>query len=160
VIYSAVAQKIILGAKESHLKICDQLVSEAITHSLRQFLTSRKVDFLIPIPSRTSAVRLRGRQFIEDISQDSSLTFSIPIASPLSHRRRVRDQSGLHVQERWNNLQGALVVKEEHGLNGSALLIDDLVTTGATLSEGARALRYAGITVVGAVTAALAQPLR
>lgn len=160
VIYSAVARKIILGAKESHLKICDQLVSEAITHSLRQFLTSRKVDFLIPIPSRTSAVRLRGRQFIEDISQDSSLTFSIPIASPLSHRRRVRDQSGLHVQERWNNLQGALVVKGEHGLHGSALLIDDLVTTGATLSEAARALRYAGITVVGAVTAALAQPLR
>ncbi|MEY4973083.1 MAG: Phosphoribosyl transferase domain, partial [Actinomycetota bacterium] len=47
-----------------------------------------------------------------------------------------------------------------HGLRGSVVLIDDLVTTGATLSEAARALRYAGITVIGAVTAALASPLR
>ena len=35
-----------------------------------------------------------------------------------------------------------------------------VVTTGATLCEAARALRYAGIKVIGAVTAALAQPLR
>jgi len=40
------------------------------------------------------------------------------------------------------------------------LLIDDLVTTGATLLEAARALRYAGFEVKGAVTAAVAQPLR
>ena len=160
VIYSAIAQKIILGAKESHLKICDQLVSEAITHSLQNFLRIAKVDFLIPIPSRASAVRLRGRQFINEISHNASRTFAIPIASPLSHRRRVRDQSGLHLQERWNNVEGSLVVKGEHGVRGRALLIDDLVTTGATLSEAARALRYAGITVIGAVTAARAQPLR
>ena len=159
-IYSAIAQKIILGAKESHLKNCDLLVSEAITHSLRKFLTKSKVDFLIPIPSRASAVRLRGRQFINEVSEEASRICSIPIASPLSHQRRVRDQSGLHIQERWNNVEGAFVVKGEHGLRGSVLLIDDLVTTGATLSEAARALRYAGITVIGAVTAALAQPLR
>lgn len=160
VLYSPIAQKIILGAKESHLKICDQLVSDAITHSLRKFLAYASVDFLIPIPSRPSAARLRGRQFINEISQNAAITFSIPIASPLRHRRRVRDQSGLHIEERWNNVEGAFVVAGEHGLRGSVLLIDDLVTTGATLSEAARALRYAGIKVVGAVTAALAQPLR
>ena len=72
----------------------------------------------------------------------------------------MRDQSGLHLEERWNNLEQAFVVEREHGLGGRVLLIDDLVTTGATLCEAARALRYAGIEVVGAVTAALAQPLR
>jgi predicted amidophosphoribosyltransferase len=43
---------------------------------------------------------------------------------------------------------------------GRALLVDDLVTTGATLNEAARALRYAGIEVIGAVTAAIAQTVR
>ena len=43
---------------------------------------------------------------------------------------------------------------------GKVLVVDDLVTTGATLSEAARALRYAGIEVMGAVTAAIAQPVR
>jgi predicted amidophosphoribosyltransferase len=76
------------------------------------------------------------------------------------HARKVRDQSGLHLQERWNNLEGAFVVEKEHGLRGNVVLIDDLVTTGATLCEAARALRYAGIQVIGAVTAAVAQPLR
>lgn len=160
VIYSSVAQKIILGAKESHLRQCDQLVAEAVTHSLQKFLTYSPVDYLIPIPSRKSAIRLRGRDFIAEIAEDGSRRFAIPIASPLIHIRRVRDQSGLHHQERWNNVERAFVVEKEHGLHGGVLLIDDLVTTGATLCEAARALRYAGIKVLGAVTAALAQPLR
>jgi predicted amidophosphoribosyltransferase len=160
VIYSPVAQKIILGAKESHLKECDQLLSDAITHSLGKFLSQSSADFLLPIPSRKSAVRLRGRQFIAEIAKDGSDKFGIPITNPILHSRTVRDQSGLHLDDRWNNLEGAFVVKREHGLRGSVLLIDDLVTTGATLCEAARALRYAGIEVVGAVTAALAQPLR
>lgn len=160
VTYSSVAQKIILGAKESHLTLCDRLVSEAITNSLRHFRTHTSIDYLIPIPSRKSAVRLRGREFITEISADASRAFLIPLATPLRHRRRVRDQTGLHIQERWNNLNGAFVVEGEHEIRGNALLVDDLVTTGATLSEAARALRYAGITVIGAVTAARAQPLR
>ena len=131
VIYSTVAQKVILGAKESHFKSCDELVSQAITHALENLLRKDQVDFLVPIPSRKSAARQRGRQFIAEVSQD-----------------------------RWNNLEGAFVVEKEHGLHGNVVLIDDLVTTGATLCEAARALRYAGIQVIGAVTAAVAQPLR
>ena len=123
-------------------------------------MRSQRVDHLIPIPSRKSAARQRGRQFIAEVSQGASIKHSIPLVSPLMHARKVRDQSGLHLQERWNNLEGAFVVEKEHGLRGNVVLIDDLVTTGATLCEAARALRYAGIQVIGAVTAAVAQPLR
>jgi predicted amidophosphoribosyltransferase len=105
-------------------------------------------------------VRKRGRRFISEVSRDASLKFELPIHDLLLHTRTVKDQSGLHLQERWNNLEGALVVSGRQRADGKALLIDDLVTTGATLSEAARALRYAGIEVIGAVTAAIAQPLR
>jgi predicted amidophosphoribosyltransferase len=160
ILYSPIAQKVILGAKENHLARADELISSAITHSLENLLREDWVDYLIPIPSRKSATRLRGREFIEEMAAPASEKFGIPIHSPLLHGRRVRDQSGLDLQGRRNNLEGAFVVKKEVGLYGNAVLVDDLVTTGATLIEAARALRYAGIQVIGAVTAALAQPLR
>ncbi len=158
--YSEVAARVILAAKESHLKSADRLVAEAISHSLRQCLAQEWVDTVIPIPSRKSAARKRGRQFIEEIARIVSLPSSIRIATPLEHSRSVRDQSGLGYTQRWNNLKGALVVASEPVGLGRVLLIDDLITTGATLNEAARALRYAGIEVVGAVTAAITQTVR
>jgi predicted amidophosphoribosyltransferase len=149
-----------LGAKENHLEIADNLISDAITHSLENLLREEWVDSLIPIPSRKSATRMRGREFIAEMALPASQKLKIPIHSPLIHARRVRDQSGLDLRQRWNNLEGAFVVERVDGLYGNAVLVDDLVTTGATLLEAARALRYAGIQVIGAVTAALAQPLR
>ncbi|CAN2213368.1 ComFC Predicted amidophosphoribosyltransferases [Candidatus Nanopelagicaceae bacterium] len=158
--YSDVAQKVILSAKESQIKRADELVSSAISHSVAKVLRNQRCDFLVPIPSRPSAVRKRGRHFILEVARDASQRFDLPIRDLLGHTRTVRDQSGLHLQERRNNLEGALVVRGKERADGKALLIDDLVTTGATLSEAARALRYAGIEVIGAVTASIAQPLR
>jgi predicted amidophosphoribosyltransferase len=149
-----------LAAKESQIKRADELVSAAIAHSVRTVLRDHRCDFLVPVPSRPSAVRKRGRNFISEVSIEASQIFQLPISDLLRHARAVRDQSGLDLHQRRNNLEGALVVTGKQRADGKALLIDDLVTTGATLSEAARALRYAGIEVIGAVTASLAQPLR
>lgn len=77
--------------------------------------------------------------------------------------KRIRDQSGLDHSHRWNNLSGAFVVKAvPKALQGGErlLLVDDLITTGATLSEGIKTLMDAGFTVAGAVTACSAEPVR
>lgn len=159
-LYSPIVQKVLLGAKESGQKACDRLISEAISFGVGDFLSSQSCDYLIPIPSRVSVVRKRGRNFIEEIAQMASTSFRIPVINSLAFQRSVRDQSQLGFGERWNNVEGAMVVKAKSSLSGDVLLVDDLLTTGATLSEAARALRYAGFTVKGAVTAALAQPVR
>lgn len=159
-LYSPVVQKVLLGAKESGRKACDQLISESITFGLKDFLSSESCDYLIPIPSRASVARKRGRSFIEEICYQAASSFQIPIINPLIINRTVRDQSQLGYGDRWNNLEGSMVVKAKSVVSGNVLLVDDLLTTGATLSEAARALRYAGFTVKGAVTAALAQPVR
>ncbi len=80
----------------------------------------------------------------------------------LGYSRKVRDQSGLNSEERWNNLVDSLVVKGDvfKSEDKAVLLIDDLVTTGATLLAAEKALNRAGIRAIGAVTACVAQPLR
>ncbi|CAB4883011.1 unannotated protein [freshwater metagenome] len=164
IVYSPIAQKVLLAAKESDIKMADIFVSDAITYAIRNAFKEMPrdilIDSLIPIPSRKSAARKRGRQFISDMTAPAAAEFGIPIISPISHSRVVRDQTGLHFEQRWNNLHGAFVVASNVENPHYALLVDDLVTTGATLLEAARALSYAGITVVGAVTAVVAQPVR
>jgi predicted amidophosphoribosyltransferase len=116
------------------------------------------IAFLVPIPSRPAVSRLRGRQFISQMSHRLTEATHLPTFEHLVHHRKVRDQSSLDAQARFRNLDGAL--KSLGYLSGKAILVDDLVTTGSTLREAARALRVEGIEVAAAVTACVAKPLR
>ena len=106
------------------------------------------------------AKRRRGRAFIVDIVDQIAQQTSLPIINALELVRPVRDQSGLHILERSKNMSRAMRLRPGVIPRADLLLIDDVVTTGATLHEAARALRAAGAHVIGSVTACVAQPLR
>ena len=156
--YSPIAGKVLLSAKESSLELADNLLVTALLHSLRGAQSQNQIDFLVPIPSRKSVARKRGRQFISVLSKSVGESENLPTEEILTHTRKVRDQSNLDAKDRAANLDKALI--SLRFLSGKAVLIDDLVTTGATLHEAARALRSKGITVAAAVTACVAEPLR
>ena len=158
VTYSPIAGKVLLAAKENNLVIADQLIYKALGHSLTFALREIGGDFLIPIPSRRSVARSRGRQFIAALTYQLSAEIGLPAYENLEHLRRVRDQSSLDAKSRFHNLDGSM--KSLNFLSGKAIVIDDLVTTGATLQEAVRALRDRGIEVAAAVTACVAEPLR
>jgi predicted amidophosphoribosyltransferase len=158
VTYSPIAGKVLLAAKENNLVIADQLIYKALGHSLTFALREIGGDFLIPIPSRRSVARSRGRQFIAALAHQLSAETGLPAYENLEHTRRVRDQSSLDAKSRFHNLDGSM--KSLNFLSGKAIVIDDLVTTGATLQEAVRALRDRGIEVAAAVTACVAEPLR
>lgn len=155
--YSPIAGKVLLAAKEQSLLLADDLILQAIKRSLYYCEQEHGKGILIPIPSRPSVTRLRGRQFVLELSQQLSMTSQMPTFENLAHIRKVRDQSILDARARSQNLAGAM--KALRYLSGKAILIDDLVTTGSTLDEAARALREKGIDVVAAVTACVAEPL-
>jgi predicted amidophosphoribosyltransferase len=69
----------------------------------------------------------------------------------LSFAREASDQRNLGVRGRSANLANSMVAKP---LNRPVVLVDDVVTTGATLLEGRRALMQAGVEVLGFVTIA------
>jgi len=161
--YSAVASKVIMKSKEDSIKIADELIISSLAHSLTYFQKEIGIGFLVPVPSRVSASRKRGRKYINRMIEGVGIT---PL-DILTHTRAVRDQSTLSAADRIKNLEGAICINPEahQKISGnnpkiSVIIIDDLVTTGATLSEAARALYAGGFHVLGSVTACLAKPVR
>ena len=160
-LYTPTASKIILAAKEQGIKGADELIIEAIIHALEKSKIDTALARLVPVPSSTSSQRRRGRSFIVDLVTKISDRTGLHMLDCLQLSRRVLDQSGLHRDERATNLAGAFRITSH--ARGELILIDDVVTTGATLREALRAVNSQGFHAAGsvsAVTACVAQPLR
>lgn len=117
---------------------------------------------VVPAPSSAAARRARGRSPVRDLAyrvarglrRRGTPARMLPL---LRQRPGVHDQATLDADARAANLAGALWVPDPWlpHLRGSAcLIVDDVVTTGATLSEAVRALRAAGAGPVAGVTVA------
>lgn len=118
---------------------------------------------LVPVPSSAAARRRRGRSPVDDLSRRVARRLRQAHGSDLALwpvlrvRRRVADQSGLSAAARALNVEAALHVPRvvaARTQGAAVVLVDDVVTSGATLVEAARALRAAGADVRGAVTLA------
>ncbi|MEU9088074.1 ComF family protein [Streptomyces sp. NPDC048357] len=108
---------------------------------------------LVPVPSARRQVRARGHDPARRIALAAAGRLwraGVParVAPVLRLRRAVADQAGLGARQRRENLAGALTVcRDGPRLTDGAeiVLVDDLITTGATLAEAARAVRAAGL---------------
>lgn len=102
----------------------------------------------VPVPTSRAAYRRRGFRVVELVARRAG----VPISPLLRPARVTADQRGLTRDERRRNVTGSLRARDAAGRR--ILLLDDVVTTGATLAEAARALRAAGADVVGAAVVA------
>lgn len=104
---------------------------------------------VVPVPTSRESYRERGFDPLRLLVRRSG----IPHERLLVAARATRAQKALGLEERAHNLRGALAARRP--LAGRAVvLVDDVLTTGATLDEAARAVREAGGRVVGAATLA------
>jgi predicted amidophosphoribosyltransferase len=116
---------------------------------------------LVPVPSAPAAVRDRGLDATWALARRAARILrlsqaAVRAARLLRQARPVRDQAGLSADQRITNLQGAFGVATVVPAQ-LVIVVDDVVTTGSSLTEAARALRQGGHRVVGAATVAATQ---
>lgn len=107
---------------------------------------------LVPIPSSPAAVRQRGDRPMLVLTRRVAKILGpvVTVAPALSMARGTADQAGLDRSGRQDNLRSAMRVRQAERVRGrDCLLVDDVLTSGATLSEGQRALQAAGARRVG-----------
>lgn len=115
---------------------------------------------LVPVPSRAAVVRARGHDPLLRVTRRAAGRLraeAVParVRRPLRTRRVVDDQAGLSAEARAANLAGAFECRHPaSGGDPPVVVVDDVLTTGATAREAQRALEEAGFAVLGVATVA------
>lgn len=148
--FDGVAARVLRAAKEEGRTALLRALAPALAAAVDEALAHAPPVpvCLVPVPSSPAALRRRGFRVVEVLTTRAGL----PTERLVRTGGRAADQRGLGRQERAQNVAGRMTAR---GADGRAVLIvDDVVTTGATLLETARALTAAGARVVGAATVA------
>jgi len=105
---------------------------------------TRGVQLLLPIPMRAQGLRERGFNQAAELARQLSRRFDIPwVADRLLKVSGGRHQQSLDRVQRRRNIRGTFTSRGR--LPASVALVDDVVTTGATVEEASRVLRRAGV---------------
>ncbi len=112
---------------------------------------------VVPVPLHPARLRERGFNQAELLAKILAQKINVPLNGALERIRYTTTQTAFDRVERMENLRGSFRLRKKIGVRGlHVLLVDDILTTGSTLSECARVLREAGARSVYAVTAARA----
>ena len=111
---------------------------------------------LVPVPLDRARRRARGYNQSEELVRELAELWGCPVATALERARETRPQVGLDRLARRENVRGAFVWRGDSLAARPVLLVDDVMTTGATAEECAAALKAAGAPWVGLLTVARA----
>lgn len=114
-------------------------------------------DLVIPVPLHRARHRERGFNQSEILAEGISEETKIPLAKDILKRRKnTKDQTYLNARQRTENVRDAFAVTKPGRVDGkNVILVDDVMTTGATLNECARMLQKAGAGRIVAATLAV-----
>ncbi len=134
------------GERALAIALTDLLIAGSAQHWM-----AWKPDVVVPIPMHWSRKAWRGNNCPETMAQRIASRLGVA-AGPhvLTRRRRTAPQANLSAARRRSNVRGAFAIGRSIDLDGAkVLLLDDVMTTGATLNEAAKILRLAGAAHVG-----------
>lgn len=113
-----------------------------------------KGALLIPAPIRKNSFSARGFNQAKKILQIISDVSGLPTADILQFAPQVKTQHNQSKTSRWQNVDNRITMKRLAKHIQHAIVVDDLITTGATLESCAQALKQAGVKDVWGMTLA------
>jgi predicted amidophosphoribosyltransferase len=159
--YADSVRRLVLAYKERDAVGLRGSLAAALSTAVATAAHQRQPLALVPVPSTLAALRRRGfdptlglaRSAARQLRQAGADAVVVPL---LGHVRAVADSATLNAEQRQANLRGALIATRHHrALRGRVVVVvDDVITTGATIAEAARALRAAGVPPLAAATIA------
>ena len=156
-VYEGIIKKLIHAFKYQGKDYLGHTLTRLMTEFIEEYnLPMDILDLVVPVPLHKT--RLREREFnqAQILSNHIARRFNKEVSHDTLRRLRfTKTQTGLEISERLLNVKGSFTITKNHDIRGkNILLVDDVLTTGATCSEAAYALKNAGANIVFVLTLA------
>jgi competence protein ComFC len=146
--YTGVGKEIVHSLKYGgYTRVVEKLAAPLMVSVLDE---GDRFDVVVPVPLHRSQRRRRGFNQAELLARGVAKEIKAPVSDTIQVVRKTRDQVELSATERRANVSGAF--RARGSVWGKLLLIDDVFTTGATMSSCAESLLWAGAQEVHALS--------
>lgn len=158
--YAGARRQAIVNMKDRGRADLIQPLARALAIGVHRMFTWGLLDIpltIVPAPTRRAAARKRGGDPVTRMSEAASKNHpDMAVVQALRIKALARDSAGLGTAEREHNIIGRVRLIKRPPARTDVLLVDDIVTTGATARESVRVLRTAGVQVAAVLTIAAA----
>ena len=145
--YEGQLREIILRMKHAAGEGLAEAMGLLLADARRETIAGMKIDVVMPVPLHWWRRIRRGYNQSEAVARSLSVQLKLPLQSRFLRRSRLTpNQVGQSGPQRRENVRGAFQAGNRKELAGkTVLIVDDVLTTGSTASEAARALRSVGV---------------
>lgn len=136
--------------------------AKQMKESRQAFIVQMAPECIVPVPLHISRQRSRGFNQAELLAKALGKELDIPVRMLLVKQKKTKDQKSLSKNQRKKNVKDAFAVNEEEfdsNVPASVLLLDDVSTTGSTLTACAGVLKARGVARVGFLSVCVAEQL-
>ena len=152
------AHRMVTAWKDGGRRDLDPFFTDAATRAARVLSAAlARADAVVPVPSRPRSVRARGVDLTSELARAVAQGLGdardpVPVERPLINRGS--ESRLLGDRGRWANAAGGIAAGRERCIARAVVLVDDVVTTGASLARAADVLEGLGVVAIGALTLA------
>ncbi|MDD5166483.1 MAG: ComF family protein [Candidatus Omnitrophica bacterium] len=156
-VYDGAIKELIHEFKYKNKDYLGRVLSKPMIDFIKEYnVPMEYLDLIVPVPLHETKLREREFNQAQVLSSHIAKEFNKEVSSNILKRiRNTKTQTELQTEERLLNVRGSFSLAQDRDIKGkNILLVDDVLTTGATCSEAAGVLKDAGAAIVFVLTLA------